>query len=629
MLTSSWSSVHGVYDFLFRTMIRCWYYIIILISPASICAQDSVVYLGGPIIIDSFNIDFSAHQQALFVQNKQPYTFHGGSFSDQLIFNGAGQVRNIGPGKVTTLSKHGLPTEHTRIYWNNISLNSPLSGIADFSLLPNFLLANKINIADQAKNNIQLHSINKSGPAFHALIEYGAFSTSNIGIIKQLKLSKSTLQFGLQHIRSENDFEYKNDMNITVRQSNSAYRQWHGSLGFKHIFNNTYSLNFDALYSIVDTEIPPSRFQRNARAYQDNQPFRSSISLRRDGRKSKTILIYGTNIESLNYIDPDINLAAKHQFNSHQFNLNYELFVSQKLKLGTDINRRIENVESTNFSHSLNQSVTKALMSIQYSPAKSILLDGKTGYINGRSINAPLQYEARVQVAWNERIQFTSVVRSLYRLPTFNELYWEPGGNQNLDPESGYSFHSNVFIRGTFLHFNLGYVLNKLKNRILWLPNQVGIFSTINIGTIGSQEIQIGISHKIQLRSSRVESRVRYTYLVPKLLSENSPNFDNDIPYQPRHQLAHRIKYIIQRNTKFSLLGKWQSDVYIDPANTNHLEGLYTLQVNVSHAIDKTRYRFTPFVQVNNITNSTYYFSTGYPQPPRHFRFGIQFSKFK
>ncbi|MGV2480682.1 UNVERIFIED_CONTAM: TonB-dependent receptor, partial [Salmonella enterica subsp. enterica serovar Weltevreden] len=30
----------------------------------------------------------------------------------------------------------------------------------------------------------------------------------------------------------------------------------------------------------------------------------------------------------------------------------------------------------------------------------------------------------------------------LYRYPNFNDLYWNPGGNPNLNPENGYSIES-------------------------------------------------------------------------------------------------------------------------------------------------------------------------------------------
>ena len=45
-------------------------------------------------------------------------------------------VKNYGPGAISTISFRGTGASHTQLLWNDFSINSPMLGQADLSLVP-------------------------------------------------------------------------------------------------------------------------------------------------------------------------------------------------------------------------------------------------------------------------------------------------------------------------------------------------------------------------------------------------------------------------------------------------------------------------------------------------------------
>jgi iron complex outermembrane receptor protein len=62
------------------------------------------------------------------------------SLSDLLSENTSIFIKNHGRGALATASFRGTAASHTRVNWNGISINSPMAGMVDFSLIPVYLI---------------------------------------------------------------------------------------------------------------------------------------------------------------------------------------------------------------------------------------------------------------------------------------------------------------------------------------------------------------------------------------------------------------------------------------------------------------------------------------------------------
>ncbi|HER07982.1 MAG TPA: TonB-dependent receptor, partial [Bacteroides sp.] len=62
------------------------------------------------------------------------------SLSDLLSENTTVFIKDHGRGALATASFRGTAASHTRVDWNGISINAPMTGMVDFSLIPVYLV---------------------------------------------------------------------------------------------------------------------------------------------------------------------------------------------------------------------------------------------------------------------------------------------------------------------------------------------------------------------------------------------------------------------------------------------------------------------------------------------------------
>ena len=64
------------------------------------------------------------------------------SMADVLAYNSSLYVKNYGRATMSTVAFRGTSPSHTTVTWNGMDINSPMSGMTDFSMIPSFFIDN-------------------------------------------------------------------------------------------------------------------------------------------------------------------------------------------------------------------------------------------------------------------------------------------------------------------------------------------------------------------------------------------------------------------------------------------------------------------------------------------------------
>ena len=102
-----------------------------------------------------------------------------------------------------------------------------------------------------------------------------------------------------------------------------------------------------------------------------------------------------------------------------------------------------------------------------------------------------------------------------FRTPTFNDLYWQPGGNLELVPEKSYQldFGNVINIGAVSMQYN-GYYIST-KDMIKWLPNNEGVWSPINIDDVEIYGAEAKIEANYSLgKNQELGIKTNYAYTV-------------------------------------------------------------------------------------------------------------------
>ena len=85
----------------------------------------------------------------------------------------------------------------------------------------------------------------------------------------------------------------------------------------------------------------------------------------------------------------------------------------------------------------------------------------------------------------------------VYRFPTINDLYWSPGGNENLNPENGYSTDLGLLwtkdLSNTQLYFEPTIYSRWIDNWIIWQPTGT-YWSPMNVKKVWNRGIETNSS---------------------------------------------------------------------------------------------------------------------------------------
>ena len=224
----------------------------------------------------------------------------------------------------------------------------------------------------------------------------------------------------------------------------------------------------------------------------------------------------------------------------------------------------------------------------------------------------------------------------LYRLPSMNDLYWNPGGNRSLLPEHGYSEEMNLVFQNDSLNklktirvtFSAAVFSRQMRNWIIWLPGASGIWTPQNLLEVwsrGTETTTQFVYHKNEIQM-KVQLSTQYVLSTSqKKHSSSDQSEGNQLVYVPMYSgnATFQIKY--------KLLYLAYTHNYTGYRYTTSDNYYYLMPFNLANLIfgkkvikGKMIYDFN--FTSNNIFNISYQAIAGRPMPGRNYQFSINLS---
>lgn len=250
-----------------------------------------------------------------------------------------------------------------------------------------------------------------------------------------------------------------------------------------------------------------------------------------------------------------------------------------------------------------------------------------------------------VFVSWQPVARYDFNVRAFYkrifRMPTFNDLYYTDIGNANLRPEYATQYNLGVqyqryreegLISGIKLTADAYY--NYVTDKIIAVPKGTGQYRwmMMNIGKVKIRGIDLTARCGIRLpQHVNLDVNLNYTYQRAQDYSNPADNGDGgtykgQIAYIPWHSgsaVVHGQWLNLEANYSFIYVGERYHTSANIPAN--HEQPWYTHDVSASYrfALGKTWLKLT--LEVNNLLNQYYDVILNYPMPGRNYKVILKF----
>ena len=242
--------------------------------------------------------------------------------------------------------------------------------------------------------------------------------------------------------------------------------------------------------------------------------------------------------------------------------------------------------------------------------------------------------------SYRSPVSLRAFYKRIFRMPTFNDLYYTDVGNSNLKPEftSQYNLGAqylksdlNTWLKRLEIQGDVYY--NKIDNKIVAVPKGSGQYRwmMMNLGMVEIKGFDFSAS-AIGSITERLTMNTKLTYTYQKaqdftkrkggILQETT--YGGQIPYIPWHS-GSAIAGLSYKGWGLNYSFIYVGERYHNSANIreNYEQPWYTNDVSMIKDIKMKNCNLRLSAEVNNLLNQDYEVVLNYPMPKRNYKFTI------
>ena len=598
----------------------------LLLCQIILAQNDSITKLKEVVVSDS-NLKKFSNTQSVSKLNDSIISKNEALLTDLLNFNSTLYFKEYGRGMLSTVSFRGTTSSQTAVIWNGININSQMNGSTDFNTISG---SDYNSVSVKAGGGSVIYGSGAVGGTVHLnndmtfydrfennlKLDYGSFNTIGINYKTNISNKKWSAQIGFSKNSSTNDYKYLNRYTWKGEQRWNQNGQYdiitlNANLGYKFDAKNSLKFysqtsNTDRNTSLVTETDTKSKyvngFNRNLLDY--------------DGNFGKFTTNFKTAYIFENYQYYADNTRKDYSYGKTEslitkLDLGYTLFKSTQLNGIIDYSRT--KGFGSGFGNHLREISSAALL---------IKQDFSSDWKNEFGIRKEFtdNYKSPVLFSIGSSYQFSQLynlklnISRNFRIPTFNDLYWEEGGNPDLKPESSYQAEiGNVFTFKTISLTQTFYYM-KINDLLQWVPGKNGIWSPKNQDKVNSYGAETLLSWKKHFGKNYLVANMTYAYTI----SEDEET-KNQLFFVPYNKVTGAVSY--SRN-KISAYYQFLYNGFVYTRADNNPDEIINDYMISNLGIDydfKFLDSFKLGFQILNVFNEEYESLEDRPMPGRNF----------
>ena len=611
---------------------------------AQIVANDSTIFLKQVTITSNRLDNFSSGAKIETIDSLVFSQYKSGNLSALLENESPLFIKSYGLGSLATTSFRGGSANHTAVLWNGFNLSSPMNGLLDLSLIPNNFI-NTVNIqyggssalwgSGAVGGTILLNNeatFNK-GLTITAGTNFGSFNSFGQNLSVEISKKKWASSVKLFNNSAKNNYEFYNVQrsdSAKQKQSNAELRQY-GVLFENYFKINTHQkINVRFWYQNNDRNIPPTLLQTISNSNQKDESYRITSEWQRVGEKITWLARLAFFDENLTYNDGYNNIAFSHSKTIiSEAESKITTFKNHLLNIG--INNTFATAVADGYPNkpSQNRFAVFASYTIRSSNDKfRTTLSVRQEVVESKIV--PFTYSLGSEYEIYKWISAKASASKVYRIPTFNDLYWTPGGNINLLPESGYCAEASLVFKLRSSNSKINLLVEPtvftryMDNWIIWLPSQ-SYWSPQNLMEVWSRGMETKTELSFKFNKIKFTTALRTNYVVSTnelAKTENDASVDKQLIYVPMY--SGNAKFSIQyKNLVMAYQQNYTGYRYTSTDNSEFLNPFWLTNLYAAYKIIYKSYALNVFAQVNNLFNTPYQVLLNRAMPLRNYQAGI------
>ncbi|MEP6751012.1 MAG: TonB-dependent receptor, partial [Bacteroidota bacterium] len=241
-----------------------------------------------------------------------------------------------------------------------------------------------------------------------------------------------------------------------------------------------------------------------------------------------------------------------------------------------------------------------------------------------------------IQPAAESPLMLRFFYKAVFRMPTFNDLYYNFIGNSLLKPEYSKQYNAGITYSKQFSsavkRFSMGAdaYYNEVKDKIIAVPNQnLFVWTMLNLGKVSIKGVDVNVETNGKLSSSTGWFvRLAYTWQQAlDITDQSSSSYKDRIPYTPDHSGSGLLSFNYKKwDAGYSALFSGTRYILGNNSSYNELDGWLTQDIFVSRLVQLKQYKMHIKGELNNIFDERYDVIKYFPMPGRSFKISLLFN---
>ena len=549
-------------------------------------------------------------------------------------------IKQYGSGGLATLSQRGLGSAHTVLLLDGLRIADPQTGQVDLSLLPTVLLdrvevaygtASAMHGAEALGGTVRLHTLDAAESARLRLTAgAGAYGARRLGGVVSGGDGRFSGVVAAEVSRADGAFPYRNDALFPPEEVRRTGADRSLATLFGRIVYRPEGrrLAVAAWLNRAERGLPgpgnatpgdARQWDRHARAwaaYEHRLP-RGTLDLKASIQQT-----------TLRYANPLAGIDETARPRTVDLDARLRLAVAPRglaaagVAAGHDRAALRGGVQQTRLGAFLHATADFGRLLLY--PA--VRLDAyRTEGITTHALSPRLGLNVRAA----RRLRLKASLGRAFRAPTFNERFWQPGGNPALRPERGWSSDAGIhFTAGTAarrVEADVSFFAAHLRDQITWAPAfvdpSVQVWRPGNLRRVVTRGLEATASGAAQATST-LHFDGGLTYTVTDARDRSMPeaaSYGAPLRYVPRQQLKLFVG-MAWRAFRIDAAGQLVGRRPLTSDGTMHLPAyrVFEVQASVQHRLGPARLVLA--FALENAFDARYTVVRRYPMPPRHAR---------
>ncbi|UYW02269.1 TonB-dependent receptor [Flavobacterium agricola] len=631
--------------------------------------QDSIYHLQQLEIFTQKNKEVIAGQS---LKGEALQRLNSQSVADAVRYFSGVQLKDYGGvGGIKTIDVRGMGSQHVGVFYDGIQLGNAQNGVVDLGKyalddLEAISLYNgqKSSVFQAAKHFASASSIylQSKKPVFNADAKTNVtfrYKTGSIQLVNpsfriEQKLSDAVFATAsAEYIKSDGEYKFrysKKNLDQSVAYDTTAIRK-DGQIDAKRFELGLFGEKNNTIWQVKgysylsDRGIPGAivrgRFDARGQTLVDKNYFLQATIEQKVGRFETKLNTKYAN-DYTRFTDTVSLFKYQNTYKQQEFYASwatvYKATSTLYINVAADYQFNTLDVDLTNFSYP-KRKTTWVAFAASYQQKKLQFQASVLGTFVTESVkkntNAPDKNiwapTLLAQYKINNAFSIQAFYKRIFRMPTFNDLYYTALGYSNLKPEyaTQYNFGFTYAkpLNGIVQQISIqadGYY-NLITDKIIAAPNgSMFRWMMMNLG-----KVQI-LGTDVKLKSDFIWGQTEWQLML-NYSYQKAQDYSNKKTTYYKHQIAyipwHSGSAVLNANNKtwganysFIYVGE-RYDANQDNIQYNHINPWFTHDVSIQKTFAFNRYTSTLSFQVNNILNQYYDVVLNYPMPGRQFKF--------